>query len=203
MKENKLLWKLEGMHTVETVAEEMHIAKQSALNLLSRLKKEGHLQAEGGGKQKRIYKISMKKFRKRAEGMFDILNKYNPNFKLNPWYGHQVHGKYTVEDALVDAVQTESFRAILASLRLFNHITDWPRLYRKAKEKNCWQKIGALYEVARLFLKTRRIAKEYSKPLPGRWIALTRLRKMNFPPIAKRWHIYIPFNENDIKEVAV
>src|SRR3989344_3521558 len=106
----RLLYRLEGLQTVETVAREVGMTRQSALNLLTRLKRQGHVTVQGGGKRKRMYKITMRKQRKRDPGMFDILNKYSP-MKLAPWYDHQVHGHYGPEEALVDAVQTGSFRA--------------------------------------------------------------------------------------------
>ncbi|MBI2550613.1 hypothetical protein HYV83_05565 [Candidatus Woesearchaeota archaeon] len=202
MLNDEVLWKLEGLHTAETVAKALGIGRQSAINLLSRLKKEGYVTTTGGGKIKRIYKISMKKQRPRDPGMFDIINKYSP-MKLAEWYDHQVHGHYGPEEAIVDAVQTQSFRAILASMRLFNHITDWPRLYRLAKEKDLWVKVRALYDVARVFIKVKSMPALYERRhiRPKRWEAFTQLRKLNFPKIAEKWHVYIPFNPKDIEAI--
>lgn len=201
MKREEILRKLEGLHTVETVMEELKISRQSALNLLSRLKKENHLTVSGGGRRKRIYKITMRKQLPRAPGMWDILNRYNPHFQLNPQYEHQVHGKYAVEDVIIDAIETGSFRTILATLRLFNHITNWPKLYHKAQEKNNWQRIGALYDVARIFFRVRRMPEKYRKKRYKTWQLLTQLHKKNFPVIASHWKVYIPFNNNDIAEL--
>lgn len=197
---NELLLKLEGLHTIETVAKALNIKKQSALNLISKLKKHGYVTTSGGRHQKRLYKVSAKKQRKRSKGMFDLINKYSP-MKLAAWYDHQVHGKYTVENALIDAIQTQSFRAILASMRLFNHISNWPKLYKLAKEKNCWQKVGALYDIARLFFKVRRMPEKYASNKLEAWQQLTQLKKKNFPNIAIKWRTYIPFNENDVREI--
>lgn len=199
--EQKLLLKLEGLHTVETVAEALSIKKQSALNLLTKFKKEGYTTVQGAGRIKRLYKISPLKQLPRYPGMFDIINKYSP-MKIQPWYDHQVHGQYGPEEAFIDALQTKSFRLILASLRLFNHITNWPKLYRLAKEKNCWQKIGALYMVARLFLRVRKMPIIYQKYKPVQWQVITQLHKINFPEISRRWKVYIPFNQNDLREIA-
>ncbi|MEK6950917.1 MAG: hypothetical protein AABX13_04310 [Nanoarchaeota archaeon] len=200
---DELLWKLEGLHTIETAAKGLGLTKQSTLNLLSRLKKEGYVTLwSGGGKRKRIYKITTIKQRPREPGMWDIINKYSPNFQPRPWYDHQVHGPYGPEEALIDALQTQSFRLILASLRLFNHITDWPKLYHLANEKDCWQKVGALYDVARLFFRVRRMPERYLVLRPSRWVALTQLRKRNFPDLSRRWKVYIPFNINDVRELG-
>src|SRR3989344_8376183 len=161
MYKDEILWKLEGLQTVETVMEKLSITKQSAINLLSKLKKEQHVTVQGGGRLKRLYKITMRKQLPRVLGMFDIINKYSPHMKLAPWYDHQVHGRYGPEEALIDAIQTENFRVILASLRLFNHIKDWPRLYKLAKERDCWPKVGALYDVARMFFRVRKMPVKY------------------------------------------
>ena len=197
-----VLRKLEGLHTVKTAADALGMGRQSAINLLSKLKKEGHVTVSGGGKQPRLYKVTMRKQRPRDTGMFDIINRYSP-MKLAPWFDHQVHGHYGPEDAIVDAVQTQSFRAILASMRLFNHITDWPRLYRLAVEKGVWQKVGAVYDITRQFLKVKKQPKKYERKQDPyeQWQPLSQLRKKNFPKIAEKWHVYIPFNNKDIEAV--
>ena len=200
--QHDLLWKLEGLQTVETVMQELHIKKQSALNLLSRLKKAGHITISGGGRRKRLYKITLTKQRSRVPGMWDVLNKYNPHFQLNPWYDHQVHGTYGVEEVLVDAVQKKSFRIALASLRLFQHVKDWKKLRHLAKEKDCWQQIGALYDVARMFFKVRKMPERYRKEKFLVWRFLSQLKKKNFPSVSEYWRVYIPFNQNDIREVV-
>jgi len=202
MKQEEQLRLLEGLHTVETVAETLNISKQSALNLLTRLKKEQHVTVSGGGRQKRLYKITLRQQLPRVPGMWDILNKYNPHFQLNPWYDHQVHGKYTVEDVIVEAVETQSFRIILATLRLFNHVTDWSRLYHNAQQKRIWRKVGALYDVARLCLKVRKMPEKYrSFPRGKSWLRLTQRTKLNFPEISNKWKVYIPFNQQDMREI--
>lgn len=201
----ELLRKLEGTHTVKTVTEELGIKRQSAINLLSRLKKESYATAGGGGRQKRLYTITARKQRKREQGMFDIINRYS-HMKIAPWFDHQVHGSYGIEEALIDAIETGRFRTILAGLRLFSHIVDWPKLYRLAKEKGCWQKVGALYEVARKYVKARRMPSRYMQMQEGKkqqakWQALTQLRKANFPEIANKWRVYVPFNEKDLEAI--
>jgi hypothetical protein len=200
MNKEQILRKLEGLHTVETVMVQLDIKKQSAINLLSRLKKQQHITVIGGGNKKRLYKITMRKQRPRRDGMFDILNRYSPKMKLNPWYDHQVHGEYTVEDALVESIQTKSFRAVLVSVNLFPQIRDWPKLYTLAKENNCWNKIGALYDVSRKYMRVKKMPNLYPKEGKGKWHKLTQLHKKNYPKISNKWHVFIPFNENDLRE---
>ena len=198
----EVLYKLEGLQTIDTVMNILNIKRQSALNLLSKLKKQQHLTTKSQGHH-RIYKITMRKQRKRHPGMFDIVNKHSPHMKLNEWYDHQVHGKYTEEDALVDAIKTKSFRAILASLHLFKHIKDWKRLYKRAQENDCWQQVGALYEVAKLHYRVHRIPKNYTFNKSKTWKQITKLKnKNNFPEIQKRYKVYIPFNIYDIRSAS-
>lgn len=202
MANENVLRKLEGLHTVETAARTLGLTRQSTINLLSRLKKEGYVTVQGGGRQPRFYKITVRKQRPRGTGMFDVINKYSP-MKLAEWHDHEVHGPYGPEEALVDAIQTGSFRAILASMRLFNHVTNWPKLYRLANERGIWQKVGAVYDVAKLFMKVKKQPKLYEhKHAPYKqWQQLSQLRKKNFPEIAEKWHVYIPFNPKDVEEV--
>ena len=49
---------IEGKYTVETFAKKQGLGRQSAINLLSKLKKQGFIYTTGGGNQKRIYTIS-------------------------------------------------------------------------------------------------------------------------------------------------
>ncbi len=225
MADLEVLRKLEGLQTLETATEKLGISRQATLNLISRLKKEGYITTSGGGRRIRLYKITMRKQLKRDPGMFDIINKYSPNFQVMEWYDHQVHGRYTVEDALIDAIKTKSFRMILTSLRLFGHIKDWRKLHKLAKENDLVQEVGALYDVARQNLRTRKIPAlpiKYSprqeklllrdssgektrvrRTAPSRqWRQLTQLKERNnFPEIERRWKVYIPFNQKDLEEI--
>ncbi|MFH1440077.1 MAG: hypothetical protein ABIG89_05905 [Candidatus Woesearchaeota archaeon] len=208
MKKNKyeMLYRLDGLQTVDTIMDELNIGRQSAVNLISKLKKEQHLTIWAGGRKK-IYKITIRKQLPRVDGMWDVINRYSHKMKLNPWYDHQVHivdkahGVYGPEDALIDAIETKSFRIILASLHLFRHIKNWKKLYSLSMRYDSWQKVGALYETARLFLKIKKMPEKYIQFKPNRWHQLTQLKKKNFSDIANRWKIYIPFNKNDIKEI--
>ena len=204
MGQEELLLKLEGLHTVETAAEALGIKKQSALNLISRLKKQDYVSTSGGNRQKRLYKITARKQRKRDIGMFDIINKHSP-MKILPWYDHQVHGEYGPEEALIDAVQTQSFRVILASMRLFGHITDWHKLHSLAEEKDCWQKVGALYDVAKLYFRVKKMPLRYQnqKFIKKQYL----IKKYNttekmYNPIKSKWNVEIPFQIGDIRKVT-
>ncbi len=200
MEQNELLLKLEGLQTVETVAKALNIKKQSALNLISRLKRQGYVTKSGGNRQKRLYKITARKQITREKGMFDIINRHS-KIKLAPWYDHQVHGKYGPEEALIDAVQTQSFRVILASMSLFSHITDWRILYNLAKEKDCWQKVGALYDLAKLYFRIKKMPLRYQnqKFIKKQYLIkrYNTTEKM-YNPIKNKWNVEIPFQIGDI-----
>ena len=207
----EILKALEGLQTIETAAKALNLKPQSTLNLLSRLKKQGYLTTSGGGKIKRLYKITVTKQRARCPGMFDIINKYSPHMKLAPWYDHQVHGIDGPEEALIDAIGTQSFRVILESMHLFNHITNWPKLYLLAKKNDNWQKIGALYDVAKMFMKVRRMPEKYTtdrliknKLIKKQYLIKTYPTKETiFKSITKKWSVAIPFRIGDITKGVV
>ena len=197
-----ILKQIEGLQTLDTIAQTLNLRRQPALNLISRLKKQKYVSVSGGGKQKRFYTITRTKQLPRDPGMFDIINKHSP-MKINPWYDHQVHGEYTPEDALIDAIKTENFRLILASIHLFKHIKNWPRLFGLAKEKNCYQKVGALYDLARLFMRVKKMPRKYKTQMSKRRIFLIKdyvTKETQFIPIEKKWGVSIPFRRGDIQK---
>tara|TARA_Y100000034_G_scaffold131504_1_gene192392 strand:- start:1262 stop:1873 length:612 start_codon:yes stop_codon:yes gene_type:complete len=197
-----ILKKLEGLHTVDTAQEELGLAKQSILNLLSKLKKEGYVTVSGGGKQKRLYKVSQLKQRPRRSGMFDIINE-NSKMKVVPWFDHQVHGKYTVEDAIIDAVKTKSFRVILASLSSFRKVKNLRKLFNLAKEKDCVQEVGALYDLARMYFKIAKLKSFFTvRNFKKKYLIKKYSTKYEkFKSIEKKWHVSIPFNRPDLNKV--
>lgn len=150
---------LKGKHTVQTLMRERNLTRQSAINLFSKLKKQGKVTVSGGGKQKRIYTITSLPT-KQTNGVFDVLNKYNEE-KLHPQFQHYVHGNYQVEQAIVDAVIIGDIRTLQATKRLFNHIKDWKTLADLAKQKGVWQKIKDLYSKARQEMRVRKMPERY------------------------------------------
>jgi len=193
MKESTLR-KLEGLQTIDMIAEKLNITEGSARNVITKLKKEQHLTKWG----RKIYKITMRKQRPRQKGMFDIINEHSPWMKLNEWYDHQVYGEYGPAEALIDAINSKSHRAILASMQLFKHIDNWQKLYNHAGSN--WHKVAALYDVARLHFRVRKMPRRYRKQRSYNWEQLTQLKnRNNFPDIQKRWKVYIPFNQKDIR----
>jgi len=198
-----ILRKIEGLQTIELVAEKLGLNRQSAINLMSKLKKERHVTVSGGGRRKRLYKVTLWRQLPRERGMFDIINKYSPNFQVNEWFDHQVHGVYTEEDALIDAIKTKSFRLVLASLRLFAHIRDWRKLYRLAKQEDLVQEVGALYDVARQMYRSEKIPGYFRVYSPRtRKYIIRDYRHVNpkHYGIEKKWNVGLPFKEGDLNK---
>ena len=152
---------MEGKFTVETFAGKRNIARQSAINHLSRLKSKGLVLTSGGGRQKRIYTIRNKPI-VRSNGFFDVVNKYSPE-KIEPKFNHQVSGNYTIEHAIIDGIKIGDVRTLAATMHLFNHVKNWKRLFDLAKEKNCLKQVYSLYKKARKTIKCRTMPKRYRK----------------------------------------
>lgn len=195
-----VLKNIEGKQTVESVAEILNLKRQSAINLLSKLKKEGFVKVSGGRQQKRIYTISNRRIlKKENEGMFDILNKYSKN-KIIPPFIHEPHNKYCAENAIVDLAEFDDIRILANMLKLFNHVKNWNLIYSLAKKSGAERKIGALYEIAREFTKTRKMPERTRKLLLN-----SKTRKDfssssgNFKDIENIWKVKIPFNKKDLE----
>ncbi len=190
---------LEGKHTIETIAEKLGISRQSAVNVVSKLRKLGFVQTSGGGRQKRIYTISTKRFTKKEPGMFDIINKYS-RIKIRPIYIHEAHGNYYAENALIDAVKTKDLRLIMSSLYLFNHIKNWHRLYNLAKGYE--NMVGALYDLTRKYIKARKMPDNIRKLLKKKERkVIIEPRKHDFKEIEEEWNVSLPFSKEDMVEM--
>jgi hypothetical protein len=150
----------DGKHTVETFARERGIARQSALNLLSRLKLQGYVQTSGGGRQPRIYTLSSVA-QVPTNGFYDMVNRYSPE-KLVPRFRHRVRGRYTIEHAIVDGVRIGDVRTLEATMHLFRHVTSWKRLFRLAKERNLVKQVHELYHKARTKTRCKKLPKRYA-----------------------------------------
>lgn len=147
-------------YTLEKFAEENNLTKQSALNKLTKLKKEGFVKVSGGGAQKRIYTVSNKRLRK-PNGFFSVLNKHSPE-KINPYFEHYVFGHYTLERAIIDGLKLkQNIRLRKAMYYLFNHVKNWKKLFKLAKRNDLVSEVLKLYYEARKNVKVKRIPKRY------------------------------------------
>ncbi len=148
-------------HTVETFAKKHDITRQSAINKLSKLKKQGKAIVSGGGKQKRIYTISNKPIPK-ENGFYALVNKHSPE-KLTPKFTHQVNKNYTIEHAIIDGIKIGDVRTLNATKHLFNQIKNWKRLFDLAKENNIKKEVYDLYSQAKKEMKVKKIPEKYDK----------------------------------------
>ena len=150
-----------GKYTLEIIATELGIKKNSAINLLSKLKKEGKVIVTGGGRQKRIYTVSNIPI-KQGNGFFKLVNKYSPD-KLVPHFIHCVHGKYTVERAIIDGIIIGDVRTLEATRYLFKQVENWKLLFQLAKQHGVVNDVYKLYKKARKNFKCRTMPKKYKK----------------------------------------
>lgn len=195
----EILKKLEGKQTIEMIAEKLGVSRQSAVNVVSKLRKLGFVQTSGGGRQKRIYTVSTKRFTKKEPGMFDLINKYS-KLKIRPIYIHEAHGNYYPENALVDAIKTKDLRLILSSLYLFNHIANWHRLHKLAKGYE--NMVGALYDLTRKYIKARKMPNNIRKLLKKKERkSIIEPRKHDFKEIENDWNVSLPFSKEDMEEL--
>ncbi|MBU0980990.1 MAG: hypothetical protein KJ709_09395 [Nanoarchaeota archaeon] len=151
----------EGKYTIERFAEEQGLARQSALNKLSRLKRQGYVSVDGGGRQKRIYTIS-KLPRRKTNGFYDTVNRYSPE-KLQPKFDHYVHGRYTVEHAIIDGIKIGDVRTRDATKHLFRHVSSWKKLFDLAKKEGLLKEVLNLYSQAKRTVRVRWIPRRYLK----------------------------------------
>lgn len=153
---------IQGKYTVELFAEEQELTRQSAINKLSKLKKQGYVQVSGGGKQKRIYTISNKQQRE-PNGFFKMLNKYSPE-KIRPSFQHYVFGEYSIEKAIIDGLLiVEDVRIRQAMYYLFNHVKNWKKLFDLAKKYNLKKEVQELYYESRQNVRVKKIPARYEK----------------------------------------
>ena len=200
----ELAKRLEGMHTVTTIAKTLNISRRTAVNYVSELRKKGFVEVLRGKRKVRMYKIrTFKKLNKGYPGLIETINT-NSKVKIVSRYDERVYThKLTVEEAVVKAVLTREFRVILASLGLFNKIKDWHLLNKFAVEYGVEREIGTLYDTAREVIKVRRMDERTRKSLllskaKNKFI-INGLRSKDFQHIEKIWNIKIPFNKSDLE----
>jgi len=204
MEITKLAKKLEGLHTISSIAKLLNINKRTAINYVSRLRKEGLIKTTYGLRTKaRLYEISTYKKREHPLGLYDIVNKYS-RVKLAASQEYKIHKELTIEEALIRIVKTQKFRLILASLELFNKVKDWPELFRLAKKEYVGRKIGALYDITRITIKIKKMDKRTRKGLLNTSIKNKYIIKglkskdEDIKKIERLWKVYIPFNKDDL-----
>ena len=195
---------LEGLQTIDTVAKKLDISRRTAINVIWRLRKNGLVETGYGKRKIRLYRIrTLKKPDIGFKGMYDIINE-NSKVKLFTRQQYKIHDhELTIEEAITRAVKEGDFRTVLAALGLFNKINSWPMLLKFAKKENITRKIGALYDVARTAIKTKKMDKRTRKVLlkgeiEDKYIIM-RIKSNDFKDIEKEWNVFIPFNKADLE----
>ena len=204
MKSIELAKKLEGLNTLGMVRKNLGVKKSTAIKILSLLRKEGFVETSGGGKKPRLYKISpMRVAGKEHLGLYDIINKYS-KVKLFEPYKHKVMDrKLSVEEAIPMAIKERNFRLTLAALGLFGFVKDWAKLNYFAKKYDVAKEAGALYDVAKSYMKTRKIdgrtRKSLLKVKTRKHFIVKHAKSKDFKDIEKMWNVHIPFNKADLE----
>lgn len=206
MKKNDLLKKLEGVQTVETVMSTLGVSREKAIYSVHRLNKEGYVKKRRAPSKKRVYFISREN-RLGGTGYYEIINKDSP-VKLSLAETSRIYGREVApEEALVFAITTKKARVVLASLSLFRRISDWKLFYRLAKEKGVVRKAGALYDLSRKFMRTRRMdgrLRRMMLPKKGDGFEYIvdglRTTDAEFGKIQDLWRVYIPFSRGDMED---
>ncbi len=207
MKSIEIAKKLEGMHTLETAAKALNVKKSTAIKILSILRKEGFVETSGGGKRPRLYKISPIRIAgKEHLGIYDLINKYS---KVKLWepYKHKVIDRnLSIEETIPMVVniafKERNFRLVLAVLGLFNHIKDWSKLCYYSKKYNVARRVGALYDITRTIIKTKRMDNRTRKALlkgkdKSKFIVKPH-KPQYYKDIEKIWKVYVPFHITDL-----
>ncbi len=201
----KLAKTLEGLQTAETTAKLLNISRRTAINYISQLNKKGFARLYSGGRKKRIYLIKTYFLKEKGHpGLIETINK-NSNVKLAEPCKHRIYSKkLSIEEAIAEAakqgIETENYRMLIAVLPLFNKVKNWPLLYRFAKEKDARNLVGALYDVAKQFVKVRKMNKTTRNRLltdrKKRYL-IKRIKTRDFPEISRIWNVEISLNKAD------
>jgi DNA-binding MarR family transcriptional regulator len=199
---------LQGIYTLDTLADRLKIEKSKAIYVIYRLRKLGFVKTSYGAGKKRLYNISLRN-KQKGISYAEKINKASSSYGLkvassDPYY---IHGRVpSYEEALIYAIKQKDVRYLIASLSLFRKISDWSLLYRLAKKEGLIRKVVALYEIARKVVKkVRRIPKRFlhlaqkEKPSQFSYI-IYHLSSDDFKDIEKRWKVYIPLNHADLEE---
>lgn len=197
-----LLEKLKGTQTIESVMSLLDVSREKAIYHIHRLRKKGYLKTKRQG-NKRVYYIS---FENKLGGTsyYDIINKNSP-IKISGAEIYKIYGKEpSLEETLVYAIKTKSLRTILASLALFRKIHNWAKLYKLSKNNHIERQVGALYELSRKIMRTRRMTKRFlNHSLPKKKdkyvYVIDNLSSDDFKEIERKWKVYLPFNNADLE----
>ena len=195
--------KLEGLQTIDSIANNLGINRRTAVNYVWMLRKKGLIETIYGKRKIRMYRISPIKAPKFGyPGLYEFLNRYSKIKVYAPYINRIYDHKPTAEGMLIKAVKTGDLRTVLSSLALFNKVKSWARLSQIARKEHVGRKIGALYDAARTIIRVKRMDKRTRKALlkskvEDRFI-VKNARTKDLERIERTWNVYLPFNKADL-----
>ncbi len=200
----RLLPKIEGIQTIKTIMELLDINRSKAIYYVHKLRKEGYVKTKATSDKSRIYYI-YRKNKLGGKSYYDIINRYSP-IKLAESSFYKIYGREpSLEETLVYAIKTKKVRVITASLSLFKHIKNWPLLGELARKNHLERSVGALYDLSRKVMKTRKMSEQLRKSiLPERKSEIVYMiegfKSKDFNAIEETWRIRIPLNKADFED---
>ena len=203
----ELLNAIEGIQTIESIMITLQVDKKKAIYYVYKLRKEGYVKTRLASNKIRIYHI-YKKNKLGGKSYFEVINQYSP-IKLSESSFYKIYGREpSLEETLIFAIKTKKIRVIVASLSLFRKINNWTLLGKLAKENNLERSVGALYDLSRKIMRTRRMSQQLRKSLlPSKNAKFTeiipRFKSKDFMEIEKVWKIRIPLNKADLEDYKV
>lgn len=204
MKIADLVHKLEGIHTLDSIASTLKVDKRTAANYISKLRKQGFIKTKRTSSGKRIYNISKLNILT-GKSYYEVLNKISPT-KISESEIYKIYGReITLEETLIYAIKTEKLRVILASLALFKQITNWTLLSELARKNKIQRQVCALYDLARSIIKVKKMSQQFKntgvpKVNDAFVYLIDKLESKDFGKIQEKWKVYLPFNMADLQD---
>ena len=202
---NRIGRETEGLHTAESFAEELGISRQTAINYLHAMRREGMVSTERGARGRRLYSISPLRLREFGfPGLAETISADSP-LKLSSPVRERSDHKITTEEAIAGAAASGDFRMVLASLPLFKKVSDWWGLYRFSRKLGVARQVGALYSLSRLLFRVksadRRVLALMKKARTKDNFVIKGMKSRDFAELEKEWSISLPFSRSDLSRL--
>src|SRR3989344_1077282 len=204
MKMADLTKKIEGIYMLESIMATLKVDRGTAMNYISKLRKEGYVKTKRTSSGKRVYNISRQN-KIGGKSYYEVLNQISP-IKLSESETYKVYGReITFEEILIYAIKSGKLRVVLASLALFKHINNWTLLAELSSKNRVQRQVCVLYDLGRSIMKVRKIGKQFLKTcLPkqdDKYVyIIPNLESKDFDEIQQKWKVYLPFNKGDLQE---
>ena len=203
MKLSILLKKLEGIQTIESIMEILNVDRKKSNYYAHRHRKQGYVKTKTGTTH-RVYYI-YRKNKLGGKSYYEVINENSP-VKLAESTFYKIYGRDpSLEETLVYAIKTKKVRVITAVLNLFKHIHNWTLLGELARKNHVERSVGALYDVSRKIIKTRKMSDKLRKSLlPNKNVKFVDMiegfKSKDFKDIEETWKVRIPLNKADLED---